>query len=175
MAVMSSYLADRLRRNGRFSTTVIRKSFTTFAVMGPALLMVLQALFGNSTAISITIFTCTLFVSGAVTAGYLANGLDIAPHFSGTIFGLANTLSSLGGYVSTAIVAALTNKEATFAQWSYVFWILVGVYTVGALVYLTLGTGELQPWNAVERREAENGRSQEMKPLNKKEGDEVAA
>lgn len=161
MAIMASYLADRLRRSGKLSTTVTRKSFTTFAVFTPGLLMILQALFGDDPTISVTIFTCSLFFNGAVTAGYLANGLDIAPNFSGTIFGMANTLSSLGGWISTFMVATLTHENHTFDQWRYVFWILVVVYTIGALVFLLFGSGELQPWNS----EKEPPKSQEMQPL----------
>nr|XP_022917118.1 sialin [Onthophagus taurus] len=173
MAIISSYLADKLRRNGKFTTTFIRKSFTTFAVGFPAGFMVLQAFFGQISAISITIFTCSLFFNGAVTAGYLANGLDIAPNFSGTIFGMANTLSSMGGYISTAIVAALTNKSSTFSEWKWVFWILAGNYALGTLVYLIFGTGKLQGWNSVERRQSENGvkSEQELEPLKKKNGE----
>lgn len=177
MAVIASYLADRLRRSGKYSTTIIRKGFTAFAITIPACLMVVQAFFGYDATISVTIFTTSLFFNGAVTAGYLANGLDIAPNFSGTIFGLANTLSSFGGFVSTSIVAALTNKNSTFNEWKNVFWVLVAVYAVGSAMYLIFGTGEMQSWNSVDRRPSEvNGvKSQEMEPLKKKNKDEIIA
>ncbi|KAI4457067.1 solute carrier family 17 [Holotrichia oblita] len=179
MAVIASYAADRLRRSGRYSTTLIRKGFTTFAVAVPALFMIVQAFFGYDATISVTIFTGSLFFNGAVTAGYLANGLDIAPNFSGTIFGLANTLSSFGGFVSTSIVAALTNKNSTFTEWRNVFWVLVGVYAFGGIVYLIFGSGNLQPWNSVERKPSMNGTNgamiQEMEPLKKKKDEEAVA
>ena len=57
------------------------------------------------------IFTWQLLFNGAVTAGYLGNGLDIAPNFSGTIFGLANTLSSMSGYVSSLMIGELTAEN----------------------------------------------------------------
>lgn len=150
MAIIASSIADRLRRSGRYSTTLIRKCFTAFAAFFPALFMVLQALFGEDPSVSVTIFTCSLFFNGAVTAGYLANGLDIAPNFSGTIFGMANTLSSFGGWVSTFMVAVFTHENHTFEQWRYVFWILVAVYAFGAMTFVTLGSGELQPWNSAD-------------------------
>lgn len=165
MAIISSYIADRVRRSQRLSTTAIRKLFTTFAIFTPAILMIFQAIYGEDRSLSVAIFTCSLFFNGAVTAGYLANALDIAPNFSGTIFGMANTLSSIGGWLSTKMVAALTNKNDTFEQWKYVFWILFGTYTFGSLMYLIFGTGKLQKWNSVGRRESEvNGK--ELLPLN---------
>lgn len=114
MAVMASYLADHLRSTGRLTTTATRKIFTTFAVMTPGFLMIAQIFFGYDRTWSVVIFTFQLFLNGAVTAGYLSNGLDIAPNFSGTIFGMANTLSSLGGFLSAFMVGSLTYNNVSF-------------------------------------------------------------
>lgn len=166
MAVVASYVADRLRRSQRLSTTATRKIFTTFAVFTPGILMIVLVLCGSTATVAITIFTLSLFFNGAVTAGYLANGLDIAPNFSGTIFGMANTLSSIGGYLSTKLVAALTHDNHTIQQWNYVFWILAGVYMFGSLFYLIFGSGNLETWNSNVRRNSENGlKSRELQPL----------
>lgn len=70
--------------------------------------MTAQVFLGMDATWSVAIFTLALFAHGAVTAGYLGNGLDIAPNFSGTIFGMANSLSSFGGFLSTWMVGALT-------------------------------------------------------------------
>uniref|UniRef100_A0A1L8DET6 Putative permease of the major facilitator superfamily protein n=2 Tax=Nyssomyia neivai TaxID=330878 RepID=A0A1L8DET6_9DIPT len=147
MAVCASYLADYLRQANRLSTTAARKLFTTFAVLPPGLMMIAQIFMGHNRVFAVTIFTIQLTLNGAVTAGYLGNGLDIAPNFSGTIFGLANTLSSLSGFLSNFMVGWLTHKNQTYGQWQIVFGILAGVYIIGSLIYLLLGTGELQEWN----------------------------
>jgi len=121
-------MADYLRRSGKLSTTAARKLFTTFgnnhcqnllqfikiyfsAVGVPGIFMVSLVLFGCDRFWSVFFFTAALTINGAVTAGYLGNGLDIAPNFSGTIFGLANTLSSSGGYISTFMVGVFTNNN----------------------------------------------------------------
>lgn len=49
----------------------------------PGVMMIAQAFFGHDRIWSIAIFTMALTINGAVTAGYLGNGLDIAPKFSG--------------------------------------------------------------------------------------------
>lgn len=113
----------------------------------PSILMVVQAYYGCDRAASVAIFTIALTINGAVTAGYLGNGLDIAPNFSGTIFGIANTFSSLGGFLSSFMVGTITYKNQTYTQWTIVFWILAVTYAIGALAFAFFGTGELQEWN----------------------------
>ncbi|XP_041982200.1 sialin [Aricia agestis] len=145
-ALASSVLADSLRRTGTLTTTTARKLFTGLAVGLPGLLMLAEAFFGHDRIWSIAIFTLALTINGAVTAGYLGNGLDIAPRFSGTIFGIANTLSSLGGWLSTYMVGELTHGRNTYEQWQIVFFILAATYAFGAVVFVLFGSGELQPW-----------------------------
>lgn len=81
--------------------------------MTPGFLMIIQVFMGESRSWAVGIFTLALFLNGAVTAGYLGNGLDIAPNFSGTIFGMANTLSSFGGFVSAYMVGILTTDNVS--------------------------------------------------------------
>ncbi|XP_058815348.1 sialin [Topomyia yanbarensis] len=166
MAVMSSHLADHLRKTGALSTTATRKIFTAFAVMTPGFLMIVQVYMGENRSWAVAIFTLALFLNGAVTAGYLGNGLDIAPNFSGTIFGMANTLSSFGGFVSAYMVGVLTHENQTYGQWQIVFWILAVVYIVGSSAYVLMGTGELQSWNNPPERGITNHEAEEGVPLN---------
>jgi len=109
--------------------------------------MMIQAHYGCDRVASVVIFTVALTINGAVTAGYLGNGLDIAPNFSGTIFGIANTFSSVGGFLSSFMVGTITYKNQTYAQWSIIFWILAAIYCTGALMFVLFGTAELQEWN----------------------------
>lgn len=131
--------------------------------------MIVLANWGCDRTTSVAIFTAALTVNGAVVAGYLGNGLDIAPNFSGTIFGLANTLSSLGGYLSAMMVGMITYHNQTYAAWSTIFWILAGTYFVGAVTFFFFGTGELQSWNnpdAIQQSTKPNEEdAEEFKPL----------
>lgn len=119
MSVCASHFADHLRSTGKISTTTARKAFTTFAVAPPGIMFILLIFFGENATMAVIIFTVALTLNGAVTAGYLGNGLDIAPNFSGTIFGMANTLSSLGGYVSAWMVGVLTENNVSFVSLTY--------------------------------------------------------
>lgn len=151
-AVLTSAVADYCLRTNKVSRTAIRKIFTVFALMVPSVAMIGQMFLGCDQVASVAFFTVALTVNGAVCGGYLGNGLDIAPNFSGTIFGMANTLSSLGGYLSTLMVGMLTQDNQTYAQWRKVFGIIAGTYAGGAIIYTVFGTGELQPWNNVQKK-----------------------
>lgn len=195
MAVLASALADHLLRKKTLTTVQARKIFTTFATMTPGFLMIAQIFYGMDRTWSVAIFTLQLFLNGAVTAGYLGNGLDICPNFSGTVFGLANTVSSIGGYLSTYIVGTLTSKnvsvsltsvwcqvrtqnwlivlfihslmQQTYEQWQIVFGILAGSYIFGSLAFLFFGKGEIQPWNNPPERNVIDRDSEEGVPLKK--------
>lgn len=124
MSVAASHFADYLRQTGKFTTNVTRKAFTTFAVGTPGLFFILLIFFGYDSTWAVAIFTIALTLNGAVTAGYLGNGLDIAPNFSGTIFGMANTLSSIGGWISAWMVGVLTYENVSLnliEQFSIIF------------------------------------------------------
>lgn len=168
-ALLSSLLADYLRTTDRMTTTTTRKVFTTFALLMPGFMMGLQIYTGEDPIFAVAMFTLALTFNGAVTAGYLGNGLDIAPNFSGTIFGLANTLSSFGGFVSSHIVGVLTDgdKVRHFRPWQYVFMVLTTTYTVGAIVFLIFGTGQLQPWNTPKISDDVELAKKEAEPLKK--------
>ncbi|RVE49875.1 hypothetical protein evm_005468 [Chilo suppressalis] len=67
---------------------------------------------------------------------------------AGTIFGMANTLSSFGGWLSTFMVGELTKEHNTADQWMIVFYILSATYILGALCFVCFGSGERQPWSS---------------------------
>ncbi|CAD1480336.1 unnamed protein product [Heterotrigona itama] len=145
-AVATSSVADYLFKTNRLS-------ITTIPVLSPGLLMIVQANYGCDRVTSVSIFTIALTINGAVTAGYLGNGLDIAPNFSGTIFGMMNTLGSLGGFLSSYMVGSITYKNQTYARWSRVFWTLASTYCFGAITFAIFGSGQLQTWNNPEQRQ----------------------
>ncbi|KAF5270662.1 hypothetical protein FQA39_LY01400 [Lamprigera yunnana] len=165
MAVLSSWLADYLRKLNKYKTSTIRNIFTLIAILIPAILMGVQAIWHINVNFSVAIFTLALFFNGGVVGGYFSNGLDIAPNFSGTIMGIANTFSSLGGWVSAALVAVITKDNHAIEQWSYIFWMLVFVYSFGAVFYVIFSSGTTQQWNSV--TQTSNLKITEMQPLNK--------
>ena len=62
------------------------------ALVVPSVTMIGQMFLGCDRAASVTFFTVALTVNGAVCCGYLGNGLDIAPNFSGIVASLCDNV-----------------------------------------------------------------------------------
>ncbi|CAF1320943.1 unnamed protein product, partial [Didymodactylos carnosus] len=78
----------------------------------------------------------------------LAN--DIAPSYAGLVFGISNTFATLPGIISPYIVGAVTAKDPK--NWRIVFFICAAIYCLGALVFLFIGSGDIQRWAIQNRR-----------------------
>ncbi|CAG2171314.1 unnamed protein product [Oppiella nova] len=86
---------------------------------------------------------------GAVTGGEYGIIPEYALNYSGTIFGVANTLASTLGFVCPLIVGLLLDHgEGSGArhQWNIMWYMAGAVYAFGGLVFEVLGTAEPQPW-----------------------------
>ncbi|EFA04143.1 sialin [Tribolium castaneum] len=165
-SVTSSIAADAVKKTGKFSTTAIRKLFTGIVFGGMALLFFVQAFWGYNYVVSIVVFTGCLGLIGLSTPGVLANFVDIAPPFSGTIFGVSQIPVSISGYVTTKIVALITKEEQGFEQWAIMFWILVGSNLFAFVFFMVFASGEEQQWSKrVNKTEMEKLQSEETLKL----------
>ncbi|XP_065897730.1 sialin-like isoform X2 [Dysidea avara] len=101
-------------------------------------------------------------------AGAVVNNLDIAPKYAGILFGIANIMASIPGFVGPQVAKAIAKKpsfetcndsckdptsiDVYRQEWRLVFIIAAEVRIFGALAYLLLGSGKKQWWaDGVER------------------------
>ncbi|KAJ3634275.1 hypothetical protein MTP99_011170 [Tenebrio molitor] len=164
-AVISSYLADRALKAKKFSRTTVRKVCTTISFWGPSILFTIQAIWGDNYTVSVVVFVSAFAFMSFATPGVLANCVDIAPAYSGTILGISQVLAGAGGYVSTKIVGLITKEEQSFQQWRYIFWIAVGVNMVAGAIFLMFASGEVQSWNSSDRKPLEEVEREQNVPL----------
>ncbi|KAF0313095.1 putative inorganic phosphate cotransporter [Amphibalanus amphitrite] len=84
-----------------------------------------------------TLFVCLAGTfNGLVTIGTLLNPLDIAPNYSGSVFGIANLI---GNGISTLN-----------PRWNNVFYLGAGIFAVNLVVYQALMSADRQPWDKQE-------------------------
>nr|KAG5687655.1 hypothetical protein BaRGS_027547 [Batillaria attramentaria] len=95
---------------------------------------------------AVTLLTLGVALSGfQYGSGWMVNPVDIAPVHAGVIFGISNTFATIPGFVAPVYIGLIT-KNQTQSQWQIVFFIATAIYTIGALAYIILGSGEIQDW-----------------------------
>ncbi|GIX95909.1 hypothetical protein CDAR_231441 [Caerostris darwini] len=144
---MSGCSSDYLRKKNWLSNTNIRKLFETFALLGPAVCMVLVPIMGCNHWPVVVLIVMSMFFYGMVGGGDIPAFVDIAPELAGTIFGLANGLAGTTGFLSPLIAGIfLDSDHGGMHQWSKVFYTSCGIYAAGAVFFLLFGSAEPEPW-----------------------------
>ncbi|KAK3593079.1 hypothetical protein CHS0354_038105 [Potamilus streckersoni] len=147
MVNVSAHIADFLRRRKMISTTTCRKLFNSLGEMVPALFVVITSFMDSTQPVLAVVFlTLGVAFSGCqYGSGFVVNPVDIAPKYAGVIFGISNTLGTLGGILAPIAIGYITTDK-TREQWQTVFYIAAAIYTFGALFFVAFGSGEIQEW-----------------------------
>nr|CAB3266122.1 sialin [Phallusia mammillata] len=158
---LSGLLADTLREKGVFTTTQTRKICNSIAFIGPAIFLVVAGYVGCDQIAAVSCICLATAFNGFSFPGFNTNHIDIASRYSGILMGITNSWATIPGFVTPIVVGALTETNPSRTQWLYVFYIAAGVYVVGTVLYVILGSGVEQEWNKV----TYNKQDDERKPL----------
>ncbi|XP_014787304.1 uncharacterized transporter slc-17.2 [Octopus bimaculoides] len=138
--------ADFVHSKKYLSTRSVRILFQSFSMIISASLLIATGFLKCNQTILIT---SLLFLSGItlsfVSGGVLVNNNDIAPSYAGIIFGIANTLASMAGSISSLTSNALT-PNGTLEEWQIVFALCAAICVSGAIIFAILARGEIQEW-----------------------------
>ncbi|KAA0202901.1 hypothetical protein HAZT_HAZT011921 [Hyalella azteca] len=126
-------LLDFLLSKNIITTTVARKLATSVGRFALCSLAVVLLTLG------------TMFIGG-MYSGFLANHIDIAPPFAGTLMGISNTFATLPGIAVPSIVGAITHNNQTVEAWRLIFYITLGIFLFEFIFYVIFASGELQEW-----------------------------
>lgn len=77
------------------------------------------------------------------------NHADLAPAYTGLLFGITNMMANIPGFLAPEMVGAFTVEESSIETWSRVWYTSAAIYFVGAIIYIFFASAELQPWAAV--------------------------
>ncbi|XP_064105971.1 sialin-like isoform X1 [Macrobrachium nipponense] len=139
-------VGDYLLTRNYITRSTSRRIFATVSLVLPAIILVAVGYVGCNITWAVVLFPVSAGCLGAFGAGHLANHLDLAPNFAGTLLGLSNTIAFSISMLAPIIVGAMT-PDQSLQQWQYVFW-LNGVICIACLVFFMIfAKFEIQPWN----------------------------
>lgn len=146
-------LADYLQVKKILSTGATRKLFNSLGLfIGTVFLVALSFLDCTQTMLAVTLLTFAVSSGGFTFSGFFVNHMDIAPIYAGTLMGISNGVAAISGFIAPTIAAIMT-KSQTREDWQKVFFITAGVQAFGGIMFVLLGSGELQPWARVKSQE----------------------
>uniref|UniRef100_A0A2A4J4W4 Major facilitator superfamily (MFS) profile domain-containing protein n=1 Tax=Heliothis virescens TaxID=7102 RepID=A0A2A4J4W4_HELVI len=146
-SVLFGAIADFIMGKKIWSTTFIRKFFCLFSHIIPGTLLLFLVSAGCNWPISIGLLTMSMGCNGAATLTNLQNHQDLAPNYAGTLYGIANSVGSIAGFVSPMITGYFTDKGHTFENWGPIFNCGAAAYIGAAVFFIVFGTGNIQKWN----------------------------
>lgn len=126
-----------------------RKGFTLFSHILTGASLCLFLAIGSSSVAAICLLVLMMAFNGAAVVTVLVNTQDLAPNWSGTLYGIMNFFGGWGGFVQPILVEKLT-RENTIGQWAIVFTIGGAVGIVTGIIFILFGSTELQSWNQIE-------------------------
>ncbi|KAL3273982.1 hypothetical protein HHI36_015401 [Cryptolaemus montrouzieri] len=123
-----------------------RKGFTIFSHILTGISLCSFLVIGDSRIAAISLLVLMMAFNGAAVATCLINSQDLAPNWSGTLYGIMNFFGGWGGFLGPILVEVLT-RDNTIGQWAVVFAIggLIGIIT--GVIFILFGSVEVQPWN----------------------------
>ena len=119
-------------------------------MIGPALCLLIITFLGCNSTGAIVLLIVAMLVYGCFTGGEWSTISEYAPNSAGTVFGFANILAFASGVFSPYLVGIVLDSESGgsgLEQWNLIFYITVGVYVFGAVIFIVFGTDQQQQWD----------------------------
>ncbi|CAD7089582.1 unnamed protein product [Hermetia illucens] len=143
--------ADFIRRNNLLEITFTRKFFCVFSHILPAFTLLIMAAFCSNAYICLGLTTVCMGFNAAAVATNLINVQDLAPNFAATLYGIMNFFANTAGFLAPIMVAAITATKNTLVEWRLIFVINAFFYLIPGFLFIIFGSGELQPWNNLQK------------------------
>jgi len=161
---ISAIAQDKLMKKQVFSKTVIRKIFALTGLLGSGTFMVIASFSGCDHVTIVALLCVAVALVGPIASSLLVNYQDLAPNFAGSMMGVSNTVMTIAGILAPLVTGAIVTGNEDVEHWRIVFGMTAGIQAVGALVFLTLSSGEEQWWNRYDSPEAHQRALQAEKP-----------
>ncbi|XP_066584666.1 sialin-like [Prorops nasuta] len=148
-----SWMADKIMEKKMMSITTLRKCATIFSHLIPAIMLLMAAYANCHEFMTNFYFFWALAFNGAAIVGNLSNHRDLSPNYAVVLYGIMNSVGSASGIIiSTMLEETTTPYSLSIYQFQRVFWVGAIVCTLGMLIFLVGGSGEVQEWNEIKSK-----------------------
>lgn len=155
VAIISGWIVDWMVGPRGINITFVRKLFVSIASIGPAVGIISASYAGCDKVLVAMSFAAGMGLMGAFVPSLKVNALDLSPNYAGTLMALVGGIGAISGILTPYLVGILT-PNSTMLEWRLVFIIAVIVLVSTNIVYLVLGSGQVQPWNEPPQEELED-------------------
>ncbi|XP_063384210.1 putative inorganic phosphate cotransporter [Cydia fagiglandana] len=161
-----SWLIDMIITKKWLSVTNARKLAQSIGTIPTILGLFSLAYVKKDIIVVETIIILTCACETAVFSGFFVNIIDLAPNFAGTMISISNFITQVFGAMAPVVAGFVLNDDVTNQHlWAKLFFIVGGVYLVTYLVYISIGTAEVQKWNDPEEETRRNIETGEENPM----------
>ncbi|XP_064643627.1 sialin-like [Lineus longissimus] len=150
LGLTSGPLADWLISGHMMYTINVRRIFTAVGVVIPSAAIIAAGYIGCNYYLGVALLTISTGFLAFALPGYIANMIDFAPNYAGSIMGFINTFGTIAGIVAPVVVGIFTSKEQNLLQWRVIF-LVAGVFNVAsALPYFIFAKPGRAAWSVNE-------------------------
>ena len=90
----------------------------------------------NSWILCMSVLSIGIGFRAAIYIGHIGTVYDIAPSYSGTVYGFVSTIGNLSGFITPLLASALTKHDPHDVRgWRNLFWLSSGFYMAAALAF----------------------------------------
>lgn len=142
------WLSDYIERKRWLSRTISRKLFQSLALFGASFCLAMVPVAGCNVIAIVILINAAMIILGLTVAGECLIVVDIAPDFSGSIYGFTNAIASLPGFLAPLMVGMLLDRSDAepMQQWNILFWVSSAISATGAIVFILGANSNLEKW-----------------------------
>ncbi|XP_041463075.1 sialin-like isoform X1 [Lytechinus variegatus] len=146
-SLLASFISDALINRNILSRTSVRKLIIcSGATIMAACFLSISFIVKSDSSVIVIIVIVMYGAMGVVFSAVFVNAMDLAPSYSGTVSGISNAVAVSSGFIGPIVTSLFTEDQTDPAGWRIVFLITTAVTLFGPLVFLIIGSGDVQPW-----------------------------
>ncbi|CAF1132130.1 unnamed protein product [Adineta ricciae] len=147
VVMLSGGLADFIIGKNYVKRINARKLFHGIGTFAPAIcLLSISFLDCQRRYLAVALLIIGIAFNGfMMSGGYIVNVGDFSGVHSGVVFGICNTISSIGGFGAPYLTSIIT-KHKTALEWRVAFMLYAASFLISAIAFIFLARGETEPW-----------------------------